>query len=52
MMPINTLVTLRYNNRVKCKFNLCQSKGVNKSVLQFVRDKRISENVVLTYLCK
>lgn len=43
-MPINTLVTC-YNNGVKCKFNLCQSKRVNKSILLFIGDKRISKNV-------
>lgn len=42
-MPINTLVTF-YNYGVKCKFNLCQSKRVNKSILLFIGAKQISEN--------
>lgn len=43
-MPINILVTY-YNNGVKCKLNLCQSKRVNKSILLLIGDKRISENL-------
>lgn len=43
-MPINILVTC-YNIGVKCKFNLCQSKRVNKSILLCTGDKRISENL-------